>query len=46
MGKGIYTHFLDAKGGVRADLTVLRLGQDEAVGYRAWYNAQNSKLRS
>ncbi|MCY7306393.1 MAG: hypothetical protein LH632_09620, partial [Rhodoferax sp.] len=28
VGKGIYTHFLDAKGGVRADLTVLRLGQD------------------
>ena len=28
VGKGVYTHFLDAKGGVRADLTVLRLGQD------------------
>jgi glycine cleavage system aminomethyltransferase T len=28
VGKGIYTHFLDAKGGVRADLTVLRLAQD------------------
>ena len=28
VGKGVYTHFLDAKGGVRADLTLLRLGQD------------------
>jgi glycine cleavage system aminomethyltransferase T/glycine/D-amino acid oxidase-like deaminating enzyme len=28
VGKGVYTHFLDAKGGVCADLTVLRLGQD------------------
>jgi len=27
IGKGIYTHFLDHKGGVRADLTVLRLGE-------------------
>jgi len=27
-GKGIYTHFLDARGGVRADLTVVRLGAD------------------
>ena len=26
VGRGIYTHFLDARGGVRADLTVLRLG--------------------
>lgn len=25
VGKGIYTHFLDHKGGVRADLTVVRL---------------------
>jgi glycine cleavage system aminomethyltransferase T len=28
VGKGIYTHFLDSKGGVRADLTVLRLAED------------------
>ncbi len=28
VGKGVYTHFLDAKGGVRADLTVLRLRPD------------------
>ncbi len=28
VGKGIYTHFLDAQGGVRADLTVLRLAND------------------
>ena len=28
VGKGIYTHFLDAKGGVRADLTILRLAAD------------------
>ncbi len=27
VGKGIYTHFLDDVGGVRADLTVLRLGE-------------------
>lgn len=27
VGRGIYTHFLDARGGVRADLTVLRLGE-------------------
>ncbi len=27
IGKGIYTHFLDHLGGVRADLTVLRLGE-------------------
>ncbi|GHE20659.1 GcvT family protein [Halomonas urumqiensis] len=26
IGKGVYTHFLDGHGGVRADLTVLRLG--------------------
>ncbi len=25
VGKGIYTHFLDSRGGVRADLTVIRL---------------------
>ncbi len=29
VGKGIYTHFLDHKGGVRADLTVLRLDVDK-----------------
>jgi len=28
VGKGIYTHFLDRRGGIRADLTVLRLGED------------------
>ncbi|NKB60727.1 MAG: FAD-dependent oxidoreductase [Gammaproteobacteria bacterium] len=28
-GKGIYTHFLDAAGGIRADLTVLRLETDK-----------------
>jgi len=27
VGKGIYTHFLDPKGGVRADLTTLRLAE-------------------
>jgi len=28
VGKGIYTHFLDHAGGVRADLTVIRLAED------------------
>nr|MBX2824094.1 FAD-dependent oxidoreductase [Gammaproteobacteria bacterium] len=28
VGKGVYTHFLDSAGGVRADLTVLRLADD------------------
>ncbi|GGK75120.1 GcvT family protein [Amphritea balenae] len=28
VGKGVYTHFLDSNAGVRADLTVLRLGED------------------
>ena len=28
IGKGIYTHFLDHAGGVRADLTVMRLAED------------------
>ena len=28
VGKGIYTHFLDKRGGIRADLTVLRLGEN------------------
>ena len=27
-GKGIYTHFLDHEGGVRADLTVVRMAED------------------
>ena len=29
VGKGIYTHFLDHRGGVRADLTVIRLAPDK-----------------
>ena len=29
IGRGIYTHFLDAAGGVRADLTVIRLATDK-----------------
>ncbi len=28
LGKGIYTHFLDHDGGVRADLTVIRIAED------------------
>ncbi|MGD9871509.1 MAG: FAD-dependent oxidoreductase [Thauera sp.] len=28
IGKGIYTHFLDSAGGVRADLTVIRLAEN------------------
>jgi len=28
VGKGVYTHFLDHLGGVRADLTVLRMAED------------------
>lgn len=28
IGKGIYTHFLDSAGGVRADLTVIRMAED------------------
>ncbi len=28
VGKGVYTNFLDAKGGVQADLTVLRLAEN------------------
>lgn len=28
VGKGVYTHFLDHTGGVRADLTVIRMAQD------------------
>jgi len=29
IGKGIYTHFLDHAGGIRADLTVIRLARDK-----------------
>ena len=29
IGRGVYTHFLDAAGGVRADLTVIRLAEDK-----------------
>jgi len=29
IGKGIYTHFLDHRGGIRADLTVIRLAKDK-----------------
>ena len=29
IGKGVYTHFLDKRGGVRADLTVIRLAEDQ-----------------
>lgn len=29
VGRGIYTHFLDAAGGIRADLTVIRLAEDK-----------------
>ncbi len=29
IGKGIYTHFLDHLGGIRADLTVIRLASDK-----------------
>ena len=28
IGKGVYTHFLDDRGGIRADLTVVRLAND------------------
>ncbi len=28
IGKGVYTHFLDSRGGVRADLTVIRLAKN------------------
>jgi len=28
IGKGVYTHFLDQNGGVRADLTIIRLKED------------------
>jgi len=28
VGKGVYTHFLDAEGGVRSDLTIIRLAAD------------------
>lgn len=29
VGKGVYTHFLDDRGGIRADLTIVRLGQQQ-----------------
>ncbi len=29
IGKGVYTHFLDHKGGIRADLTVIRMAADK-----------------
>ena len=29
VGKGVYTHFLDRAGGIRADLTVIRLAADK-----------------
>ena len=29
IGKGVYTHFLDHQGGVRADLTVIRMAKDK-----------------
>ncbi len=29
IGKGVYTHFLDQQGGIRADLTVIRLAEDK-----------------
>ena len=38
IGKGIYTHWLDAKGGVRADLTVLRLAEDHFRVVDGGYN--------
>lgn len=28
LGKGVYTHFLDARGGVHSDLTIVRLAKD------------------
>ncbi|MCW8907542.1 MAG: FAD-dependent oxidoreductase [Sedimenticola sp.] len=27
IGKGVYTHFLDARGGIRSDLTIIRRGE-------------------
>ncbi len=38
IGKGIYTHYLDAAGGVRADLTVLRLGENHFRVVDGGYN--------
>ncbi len=29
IGKGVYTHFLDQRGGVRADFTVIRMANDQ-----------------
>ena len=28
IGKGVYTHFLDHAGGIRSDLTIIRLAED------------------
>ena len=43
VGKGVYTHFLDQQGGVRADLTIVRLAADSFrvicggdTGHRDW----------
>jgi glycine cleavage system aminomethyltransferase T len=43
VGKGIYTHFLDDDGGIRADLTIIRLADDAFrvvcggdTGHRDW----------
>ncbi len=38
VGKGIYTHFIDKVGGVRADLTVLRLGENHFRVVDGGYN--------
>ncbi len=38
VGKGVYTHFLDHKAGVRADLTVLRLADDHFRVIDGGYN--------
>ena len=38
VGKGIYTHFLDHAAGVRADLTVLRLGENHFRVIDGGYN--------
>ena len=44
VGKGIYTHFLDHAGGIRADLTVVRLAEDHyrVMGRRRF---RQSRLR-
>ncbi|MBX2879831.1 MAG: FAD-dependent oxidoreductase [Granulosicoccus sp.] len=54
VGKGIYTHFLDRRGGVRADLTVIRLaenhfrvvnGADAGNRDRVWLMHLSEELR-